>query len=724
MKPNDLQSEFRAAVFYHVTNLFSALCKPKWKNRDIIISACCVVESVAKYLLEAYMQANRVEWPYGQPINTAMLGRLKGAMVSWGIMAEKFTVTTPKDLSILAGIRGQDVAHDSKDIEVDMVLKCVGIALAFLAESKCFENDEMAPLISAALAEARLKSEERESKLSTGAAVEHIGAELIKYISSGNIKTIKDFTDASYKIAEIVRGPMVGFRHFIKVGREYPFSSWNEPVDSKVVVNYIDRFLQYIRECNTVVGREFSHYLENKRNICITEYSRAIFSGLSKRLRARAPLDVYLVDRSINISKAVVPEEVEATRRRLVEEGANVVDIMNLEQWIAFLKKIIRQDIAVDVIAFGAEALTSNGDNVFPQILTDEECRYFIEISKMGKGPQVICVAESYKCLPPGAEHEALAMPSRGQYTIINHAAYSKIISDQGVMELAPDSVAKLQEISEEKAKSVLYSLLKGEKIVPFSIVPTKILKRIKIIAADIDDTMTIASKIPVQIVNIIKRLTENGISTILITGRSSGWCQALMAYLEGLDFCIAENGAVLINSDESILSLYPEGTDLDELKRQIAINAEKVRDEYELEYTSDDSFRIYERTLIRPKVFSVHDIQNCNTIIDDDLELIASSIHMHIRKKGTSKSIALAKVLEKAYGASPEEVLVIGDSATDASLFRDYPISVGVANTLDHEAELGDSLPRFITEKREGHGFIEMVEKVISGHSGSAGRK
>jgi hypothetical protein len=62
----------------------------------------------------------------------------------------------------------------------------------------------------------------------------------------------------------------------------------------------------------------------------------------------------------------------------------------------------------------------------------------------------------------------------------------------------------------------------------------------------------------------------------------------------------------------------------------------------------------------------------------------------------------------------TPEQVLTVGDSPNDASLFNPqlFPLSVGVANVLDYAEELIYQ-PAYITTAVEGAGFCELVRSV-----------
>ncbi|MGK7960214.1 HAD family hydrolase [Crocosphaera sp.] len=71
-----------------------------------------------------------------------------------------------------------------------------------------------------------------------------------------------------------------------------------------------------------------------------------------------------------------------------------------------------------------------------------------------------------------------------------------------------------------------------------------KKLKNIKLIATDIDGTLTKNGEFSHQLLLILEQFKKQNIQVILITGRSAGWCQGIVNYLPVWGI-IAENGGV-----------------------------------------------------------------------------------------------------------------------------------------------------------------------------------
>ena len=145
----------------------------------------------------------------------------------------------------------------------------------------------------------------------------------------------------------------------------------------------------------------------------------------------------------------------------------------------------------------------------------------------------------------------------------------------------------------------------------------------------------------------------------------------------------------------------------------------------YGLETNYEDKFRLYERTFSRTESISHQFLIELNSLVAyENLEVIASSIHIHLRPAGWTKADGVKKairLLSADQNVRDEEVIVIGDSRNDASLFRDFSeLSVGVATLLAAEEELGADLPRFITKYKEAKGFSELALRIINARTQS----
>lgn len=256
-------------------------------------------------------------------------------------------------------------------------------------------------------------------------------------------------------------------------------------------------------------------------------------------------------------------------------------------------------------------------------------------------------------------------------------------------------------------------------RMLPLSQISRELLAKIKMVATDIDDTLTIKGKLTTSVIDKLAKIREKGLSVILVTGRAAGWGQALVNYFSFVDYLIAENGLVLIDNRGVLKCLRDPESDLE---GKLDASSEMIRDEYDLLFTHESCFSLLERTFIRPPHFTSSDIEKCNRIVNEGLEVVASSIHIHVRPDHINKGSALQYVLEEKYpSVNADNVITIGDSSSDGPLFEHFPISVGVANIAEYEEELGENLPLFIASRREGYGVVEVLDRILEFHGEKA---
>ena len=252
----------------------------------------------------------------------------------------------------------------------------------------------------------------------------------------------------------------------------------------------------------------------------------------------------------------------------------------------------------------------------------------------------------------------------------------------------------------------------------PFSECSSLLLARVRVLAADVDDTITMGGKIPGSTLECFEALGRAGIAIALVTGRPAGWAQALAGYLPSVNVVVAENGLVAFAGDGKRLDLGPGHAP--GFATRLAQNAARVRDAFGLAVTPDDAFRLHERAFVRPASFDAATLAASGKLVDEDLEVMASSIHIHVRPAGWGKAegllAALLPIDPVACGTPDESILFVGDSSNDRSLFaRLGRTSVGVRNVMRFLDELGDDRPTFITQAESASGFAEVARALLA---------
>ena len=255
-------------------------------------------------------------------------------------------------------------------------------------------------------------------------------------------------------------------------------------------------------------------------------------------------------------------------------------------------------------------------------------------------------------------------------------------------------------------------------KLQPFAGMPGSVLVGLRVLAADIDDTITEGGKLSARTLNLLEELEAVGLLLALVTGRSAGCAQALAGYLPAVRLVIGENGLVSFDGAGRRRDLGPPRDAT--FARALADNAERVARAFALTRTDDDTFRLFERAFLRPAGFDADALRGCQQLVDKGFEVIASSIHIHVRPSGWDKAdgllAALAPILPDVGADGDASILFVGDSSNDRPLFARFPrTSVGVRNVVGFLAELGTDRPAYITEGEAAAGFAEVVTRLLA---------
>lgn len=251
----------------------------------------------------------------------------------------------------------------------------------------------------------------------------------------------------------------------------------------------------------------------------------------------------------------------------------------------------------------------------------------------------------------------------------------------------------------------------------PFQDIPEAMVAGVCVLASDIDDTITGEGRLDGRTIDLLAELGRAGLTVALVTGRSAGWAQALAGYLSGVGVAIGENGLVSFDNQGRRRDLGPpRGLDF---QQALAEQAERVKSAFSLVRTDDDDFRLFERTFMRPAGFDAASLRRCQGSVAPGFEVIASSIHIHVRPSGWDKAdglLAALSPLRPGLTAGDPRVLFVGDSSNDRPLFARFPrTSVGVRNVERFLDELGTDRPAYITRAAAAAGFAEVAERLLT---------
>ncbi|NMG09880.1 HAD family hydrolase [Brasilonema sp. UFV-L1] len=255
-------------------------------------------------------------------------------------------------------------------------------------------------------------------------------------------------------------------------------------------------------------------------------------------------------------------------------------------------------------------------------------------------------------------------------------------------------------------------------KLLPLSEVSsTQCLSHVRLIATDMDGTLTRKGKFTSTLLQSLQDLATAGIKVVIITGRSAGWVSGLAYYLPIVG-AVAENGGLFFSGgSEKPVALTPI-PDLIAHRQNLASAFQQLQTEFpHIQESADNRFRVTDWTF---------DVQSLST---DNLKILNhlcqqmgwgftySNVQCHIKPLEQDKANGLSQVLREYFPQyTPQQVITVGDSPNDESLFdeRYFPISVGVANVLEYANQLQHQ-PVYITSAAEGEGFCELARMILS---------
>lgn len=237
----------------------------------------------------------------------------------------------------------------------------------------------------------------------------------------------------------------------------------------------------------------------------------------------------------------------------------------------------------------------------------------------------------------------------------------------------------------------------------------------LRLIATDMDGTLTCDGKFTAKLLQALQELEAAKIAVLIVTGRSAGWVSGLASYLPVVG-AIAENGGIFYQNNHTVaLTSIPN---LVEHRQKLAAAYQQLKSEFgQIQESDDNRFRLTDWT------FNNHDLTIAQLQRLDELcsamgwGFTYSSVQCHIKPPGQDKAVGLKQVLEQFFpDYPPQQVLTVGDSPNDASLFNPelFPISVGVANVRDYADQMIYQ-PAYITQGAEGEGFCELARFLLN---------
>ncbi|MCO4761959.1 MAG: HAD family phosphatase [Myxococcales bacterium] len=245
----------------------------------------------------------------------------------------------------------------------------------------------------------------------------------------------------------------------------------------------------------------------------------------------------------------------------------------------------------------------------------------------------------------------------------------------------------------------------------PLSLLPAEKLAGIRLIATDVDGTMTRNGKLSADVLAAISRLATAGVEVLPVTGRPAGEALGLARYLPEVREAIAENGAVLVRPDQDVVNLWSK-PDRDLLLR---VAAEIAGPNDRLVLAEDAFCRVGDVAFLRQGRGDEEIGKMAEAALAHDVFVIWSSVHIHLSLSEPDKGAAVLGVSANL-GYSPEQILTIGDAPNDAGLWKAgrFGVTVGTADVHHHLAALRHT-PDWVSDNVGADAWLEMAERLMA---------
>ena len=245
----------------------------------------------------------------------------------------------------------------------------------------------------------------------------------------------------------------------------------------------------------------------------------------------------------------------------------------------------------------------------------------------------------------------------------------------------------------------------------PYTTITPETARRLKLIMTDVDGTLNSGGDALSPVVSqAIQGLRQTGMMVGLVSGRTDPMLVAMAAALYIGGPLIAENGAVARMSYKGGL------VDLG-YSRQPALEAlEKLKAKYpgRIHEREDNAERLID-IVFRADGLAVTELKK----LVKDVQLLDSTYILHLMQKGVDKGTTLKRLLELMENVhiKKDEVMVVGDSMTDLSLFKLFTQSVLIPNPdlPEPDKKALRKSATYISDRGAGDGFAEVALHIIN---------
>lgn len=244
-------------------------------------------------------------------------------------------------------------------------------------------------------------------------------------------------------------------------------------------------------------------------------------------------------------------------------------------------------------------------------------------------------------------------------------------------------------------------------------------------IFCDIDDTLTWEGRLVPEAFVALARLQAAGLRVVPVTGRPGGWVDQI-ARMWPVDACVGENGGLWFWHDGTRLHrrfLQDDHTRGANKLRMRDLAAHILAEVPGTALASDQPYRELDLAIDFCEDVAPLDDDAINAIVAGFSHAGAtskvSSIHVNGWFGEFDKREGCRRLVRDRWDedldADVHRWIYVGDSANDEPMFEAFPLSFGVANVARFLPRMR-SWPSYIADEPGGHGFAQIVERVLAG--------
>ena len=221
-----------------------------------------------------------------------------------------------------------------------------------------------------------------------------------------------------------------------------------------------------------------------------------------------------------------------------------------------------------------------------------------------------------------------------------------------------------------------------------------------KTFAVDIDGTLTEngGGRINLDALEALRRLTNMGHDVIYVTGRSSVEAYLLSVFAGTKKIAVGENGGcIALDADDHVLL-----GNIEECNKAFELNKNNIEGVQKKPVFPRLTEVVLERTF---DMDAARKILSENNI---DVKLSDSQYAIHINSSGIDKGTGFTELMKK-FNILKDDVIAIGDSATDVPLFKVAKTSIALGNA----SNAVRSEATMTVSASAGDGVLEALDKL-----------